>query len=476
MITSREEFTSIIEASWTPPRRAAAVYGGGSKSGSKSKSVTVGSAAAAGAAATAAAAPPYALPPLGKHSVLATFDHLFNHFRYGTFVSLRGGRLHAFVSFANLRFRNPVAHLLKLENASVKHAEQQGFRINKIASSWTTTDCLLSGVVKTTAPEERNGIDPGHSLAEVQVWLERMGGTLPDCDFFLNTTDMCLIRNDLCETQLNITGGRLIPVKGLLPGSLCAVASFGGSPDHADIAFPTPQDLGRVMRVYGAPRCANPGSGTEYKQAPAWSRRHNAAVFRGQATGCGWTSGDNPRLAAAALTVRLLKEHPDRLPPTVDARLTGQHDVRFKKDKTERFARFHTDPVLAHQSPDHTLDLSQQAQYKYIIDLPGNAAAYRLGTTFSLGALVIVVPHPQSRVWFFPYLRHKHNCIILPSDVHGRKLQELLLETVRWCIRNDAECREIAARGRRLYREKLCKQGVEEYTRATLRAINARQA
>lgn len=85
----------------------------------------------------------------------------------------------------------------------------------------------------------------------------------------------------------------------------------------------------------------------------------------------------------------------------------------------------------------------QQSTYKYVLDLPGNVAEYRLSGTFGMQSVVIIVPHERCRPWIYPHLQSGHNCILLDSALK-------LSAAVDWCRANDATCKEIARRGRQL--------------------------
>jgi hypothetical protein len=423
-----------------------------------------------------ARSPPYKAPTTAS-SVVATFRYLFWRFQSGVYVSIRGGRVVTFLSFNNQRFRHPLMDSLRLSPDAAAQVEAYNrlqpddtrrLRLNPNAASWGTIDCLVSNVTVPLVQAPKDGYEAGHSLAEVQWWLQYVTTQhpVPDCDFFLNRHDMTLLRDDLNEPQLHLTGGRLRRVPRLRPRSLCPIVSFSHAAGHADIPFVCPDDVLRVAHAYSPARCANP-----YFPAPdlvPWERRRPVAVFRGTATGCGWTVATNARLAASALTASD--------PSLVDARLTGTHNLRFKKHASDRYVRFHTDAEVAdgRQTPDNALPFASMAGHKYVLDLPGNAAAYRLGGVFGLGAVVIVVPHATSRVWFFPLLRHGHNCLLLPPGLAGAKLQAALRSTVRWCQAHDEECRAIARRGLRMFEQHLGEAGMREYTLRLLQEISRR--
>jgi hypothetical protein len=383
------------------------------------------------------------------------------------------------LTFFNPKFRHPLADSMEISPEAEAQVEAYNrtqpddttrIKLNRNPATWGTINCLVYNVTQRLKPVPRDGHEQGFWVAEAQWWLQHVATRhpLPDCDFFFNKDDITLLRNDLNEPQLHLTGGKLLRVPRVRLRGMCPVVSFSHAQGHADIPFVCPDDIFRIAHAYAPPRCSNP-----YFPAPKlvpWERRQPIAVFRGTATGCGWTVDTNSRLAAAAMT--------DTDPTLLDVRLTGTHNMRFKKFVSDRYVRFHTDAVVADggQSPDYAMPFGDMVKYKYVLDLPGHVAAYRLGGAFGLGAVVIVVPHTTSRVWFYPLLRHRHNCLLLPAGLAGSKLQQALRLTVRWCQRNDDKCRDIARRGLEMFEQHLGEPGMREYTLRLLQEIHDKQS
>lgn len=410
-------------------------------------------------------------------SVKNTIKYFYYRFRRGVYVSIRNDKLVSFATFVNMRYNNPLGPTLVLSETTRKKLAEAGYGAPKPSSQWYTIDCLVNNVVQNqpSASGKSAGPEPTYFLTEVQAWLESAVSKKPDCDFVLNTHDFCALRRDLCESQLSLTGGRKVRIDHLQPRQMCPIVSFAWAPEYSDFPFPTPDDIARLTLRYFPPRCSNghrdaeisSGSVSSFK-VPAWTRRHSIALFRGSASGCGWSVRDNPRLAAVALSAR----RPDLL----NAKLVpDDSELRLKKSEADRFVRSNLDDdhEKFDKNADNFMSLAEQARYKYILDLPGTAAAYRLGTSFSMGSLVIILPHERSRLWFHDLLRHGHNCLLLPVGLQGQALQDQIETTLEWCRSHDRECRNIAASGHTLYKKILnSKDFVAEYTRRMLSAMN----
>ena len=389
-------------------------------------------------------------------SVVNTLTYLFDRHKLGIYVSIRGNRVARFATFVNPKYRNPLAKMMRLAPPAADVGP-----LNRDSRRWLNFDCIVSGIVNTRQ-EASPGYEPGHSHAEVRTCLERTcaARTVRDCDFFFNLQDQLVLRADLCVPHLSITGGRLVPIASLDPKStkMAPVVSLCYADGYLDLPFVFPDDVQRVSGGAFSPRCTSPFA-AQAEFVTDWSRKkHAMAVFRGTATGCGWTTATNPRLALA-LASSLDREN------LLDVKLTGTHNPRFKKHESDSALRFVTDPLLVSlQSDEHRLTLVQQSEYKYVLDLPGNVVAYRLAGMFGLGSVMIVVVHPRYRPWIWPLLEHRVNCMLLrrADDVPA---------VVRWLRAHDHEARRIAQRGLELFRTAFAAEAMLDYTALLVNSI-----
>ena len=415
-------------------------------------------------------------------AAVSTLTYLFERHKLGIWVSIRGNRVVRYASFVNRRYRNPLARLMRLDpgaRAPVNAETGAPMPMNRDGRHWFNFDCLVFGVVnnKALAPGERPTYEPHHSHAEVRRCLDLTCASrpVPDCDFFVNLQDQLVLRADLCVPHLSITGSRPLPIPGLDPRTarMAPVFSFCGAAGYLDVPFVFPDDVARAMTPPGAsaavfaPRCKAPfAPDAAAAFVTDWDKKTRAtAVFRGSATGCGWTPETNPRLYLALESWKEEQQQKDQQqqsPPLLDVKLTGTHNPRYKKHETDRFVRFVTDPRLVSiQSDDHALTLAQQSEYKYIVDLPGNVVAYRLTGMFALGSVVIVVEHPRYRPWMRSLLLDRENCMLLQRP-------EQVPDAVRWLRAHDDEARRIAANGLELHRTAFSADALMDYTAGAL--------
>ena len=176
-----------------------------------------------------------------------------------------------------------------------------------------------------------------------------------------------------------------------------------------------------------------------------WSKRVDACVFRGTATGFGHSEKDNVRIKATSMRNEVL-----------DIQLTGLNDKRLKLGADG--LGFVSSRVPFNR--DAWLSMQQQAQYKLQLILPGNVGAGRVGAALSTGSCLLMTDHnvPQCEI-FFQMLPHIHFVPIRAdlSDLEG---------VVRGLLADTQRCQRIGEAGRRLWEQQLCTEAVKR-TRET---------
>lgn len=167
-----------------------------------------------------------------------------------------------------------------------------------------------------------------------------------------------------------------------------------------------------------------------------WDSKKPLAVFRGSATGCGITPRSNVRLRAAVVS----RARPDLL----DAELTAVSAKPRIDPLTGRLGRID----VSRFKVGKRMPFEEFSHYKYILNLPGNVAAYRLVKLFLLGSVVLHAETPY-KLWYEHLLRPGVHYIPVAADLSD------LEEKVDWCRANDARCRRIASNALRVARKVL---------------------
>ena len=107
------------------------------------------------------------------------------------------------------------------------------------------------------------------------------------------------------------------------------------------------------------------------------------------------------------------------------------------------------------------LSQAEQSNYKYIVNIPGHSAAYRLGYEMLMGSCILLVDTPYE-LWFRKYLVEYEHFIPVKHDLSD------LIEKIEWCIDNDDKCKIIAQNALEFYNKYLNESGVLDYLQALI--------
>lgn len=259
--------------------------------------------------------------------------------------------------------------------------------------------------------------------------------SLPDGFYILAPTDVLILRNDGKEPWVDVVGGE----KNLLSHNYKKfIPIFNGNSGlkYRDIPLPTYEDLQYLWNSE-----VNESMSRKY----SWEQKMDKAVFRGSATGCGFSFNRNPRLKAALLG----KKYPGYL----DAGITAMKE-KLKIDEKEGVG--YTDLKKLSINFSNKLTPYEQSKYKYILHLDGNVAAHRLAKFFLLGS-VTLLSETGSMLWFQHMLQPYVHYVPVSKDLDD------LIDKIKWCRENDDKCREIAENAFELGKKVLTEEGCFGY-------------
>lgn len=299
-----------------------------------------------------------------------TLRYVWEWCRTGVYVWVRGGKLMAFVPFANTQFRNTwkLQRFLP-ERRSEWPAEAQSSPL-PLDSWWCNAGILCT----------RPGPRPWSSelLPEFARFIAAAAARVPhvEAEFMLNKRDFPCVRRDGLDpygatffdspTPATAPRGQL-----LLPFLSCFVGDL-----FCDIPIPLAQDHQAVE-----------GSWPLWKSKKEfmrdwWSCRAPRAVFRGTATGCGVTPETNPRLRLA----QLARQHPDLL----DVHITGCNSRLRKHPQDDRLRVLEAGADDVDHSAWLSLD-DQSSLFRFAVCIEGHSATGRLAALLRRGFLVFLV-------------------------------------------------------------------------------------
>ena len=153
-------------------------------------------------------------------------------------------------------------------------------------------------------------------------------------------------------------------------------------------------------------------------------------VFRGSSTGLGINSDTNPRLKIIGIN------H-----PAIDAGIT-------KIIARPRIKNYVMDTITMPITVSDWLSPFEQSKYKYIINIPGHTAAYRLSYELGMGSVVMMIKS-EYKLWYMDKLvkYDKTNA----RFAHYIEINDDICDWVDYCLKHDDDCRQIAMNAKSFY-------------------------
>lgn len=252
--------------------------------------------------------------------------------------------------------------------------------------------------------------------------------------YILNLTDALMLKKDRTSPWPILGTGKL---DEKYHGEMLPI--FGGSSASGfeDMTIPNYDDV-RVVLGYDKVPEAMVG----------WEEKLNKMVFRGSSTGCGRKADTNMRLKVAGLEY-----------PWLDAGIT-KLTKNLKFDEKHGLGQVDKVPLVPKMS------FGEQSKYKFILNIDGNVAAYRLLTWMQTGSVIFKVKGPYT-VWYEDKLVDKKTVIEVKEDLSD------LEEQYDWCLKNDAKCRKISERAVKLSKKLLTLDSVNKAFSKKLNSVAA---
>lgn len=404
-----------------------------------------------------------------------TLQYMFNHIRTGNYLRINNNMVTNYIPFYNIKYRNTWSNLIEGGIQSIPN--------NGKPDKWTATNCLLH--LNWDAEEDafslKTFLQIPNMFIEMCNYFNNNGYKLPDVDLFINTKDFPVHTKDNTQPFTQIYGnGAKLPEKY---HDLYPILSFNGNDAFSDYIIPTNQDWSIVNKLIYPSYCEN--FFTKDPTIVEWSNKKPIALFRGKSTGCSMNVNRNPRLHISKLD----KEWNDdgNKKDLMDAGITsfahhvvcektdGGHIISNGADKS-----WQTEFTTTHLR-DNTLKdgipMYEQSQYKYIINIPGNSAAYRFTYLLKTGSLILNV-ESENKLWWEKYTTPyditrntpptSENCYINVSNNLDN-----LEQTIKWCQNNDAYCKQIADNAKKFYTQKINKESIFEYLKDIIESISS---
>jgi hypothetical protein len=337
--------------------------------------------------------PVYAGAARDPDAPLNTLRYLFVHTRCGIWVSIRGGRVALFRPFANSAYRNTWGR-----RVCMRARVHAGEAVLPDACAWW----LNGGIVCNVVPARV--WDDGYVAALKDVLDATCAAhAVPDADFFLNKRDFPqLAAAPGVDPYAEFTGEPRLLREAY--ATHAPVFSFYTGTDMADLPMPTTEDWVTASRRVFPPH--GPAPALSPARPTAATERRQVAVFRGAATGRGFTAATNTRVRLAAFSAA----HPDVLDAGLTSTGTRRHRV-VRADAADGTIVVDNRPPRDAPAFAPVPFMPLQAQvdaFAFIVYADGHCAASRYGTLMHSGAVILRVQSQQPRtsghLWLFDRL------------------------------------------------------------------------
>jgi len=380
-----------------------------------------------------------------------TGRYILEYHRMGIYVSFKNSKLVHFLLLNNNNYISPYQNKIKIAD---KYKKNKKFRI---------TQCLL----RYENNYKEYYID--FYVMELYYFLLNLSKNkkVPDCNFYLNHKDQVLIKkinNIYYDPFVDVVGNQKLDDiwQNCKLGNLF---SFSNVKDYLDIPFPTPDDISRVLNIYtpdndNSGKCQN--NYLTNKLNIQWKDKKSVAFFRGKSTGCGNDINSNTRLKLAYFDSKWNTNNTNQI---LDAKLV---DWVYRLKKSEKDTEFNKVNIRKLESKGIKLSekvpLNEVYKYKYLINVDGNVAAYRLGFLLGTGSVVLIV-EGKYKLWFQQWLQENIHYISIKEDLSDLK------EKIEWCINHDEECQKIAENSVKFFNEKLTLEPIYDYMINTIKQL-----
>lgn len=392
--------------------------------------------------------------PVEPHSIEDienTFKYMFYKFKKGIYVKIQDNQLKVFLPFSNVEYTNEYEHLLKhnpryesFEEMIKTMCSQTGrnfhaSRINTHRCQWYANNFLVR--FEFPCNEGDAGVTQMRDMLDDLLKTH----TIPDCDFFVNRRDFPLLKKDRTEPY-DAFFGENTPLISHAYERYCPILSMCVRDGFSDIPIPTWDDWSRVNPSKIFSKRFVDFTPTE------WNEKKSIAVFRGSTTGDGTTVDTNLRLKLCSMSNDVL-----------DAGI-AEWDCRPRKVRG-------TDYVSIIDTRDVPFTLkeyltpTEQAKYKYIVNVDGNVSAFRLSLELGMGSVILLVDSPHE-LWYHNKLKEYVHYVPVKRDLSD------LYEQIEWCKNHDTECEQIAKNALAFYNEYLSKESILTYMKEVLESIH----
>jgi len=395
--------------------------------------------------------------------VIHTFEYIFHKYKKGIFFKIVKNELRVFLPFSKIEYTNEWSDKIQADPRKYKSiyelleksSNQSGFtydpnRIHYLKDHWYANN----GLLRYEYPISEN--DSGVSTLRDMLMTLCRERQVPDGEYFINKRDFPILKKNKTEAY-GCLFGEDTPLVSHSYEKYCPILGMTTTDDHADVPIPTWDDWARVMypeKMFGKDfiKYPDPYVSNYHEKIPT-------AIFRGTSTGLGTTIYTNPRLYFTCLSKQNVCDE-DGV-PFLDCGITKWNCRPRRIQATDYYDTI--DPGLVEElGTTAYMPMEEQAQYKFILHLPGHSEAYRLSMELAMGSVILLYPC-RHQLWYSARLK--------PYEHYVPVNEEDIFDKIKWCKQHPEECEKIASNARKFYEQHLSKDAILDYFQALLQDL-----
>ena len=390
---------------------------------------------------------------INTNSIIDTFRYIFHELKKGIFIQIKNNKVVTFLPFSKYNYVNDWANNIDVDKRfsnledllkycqTKSNKEYNPRKILKV-NEWVGNNFL----VRFEYPQNEGD----SNVTNIKHMFETLCRykKVPNIDFFINRRDFPILRDDSNYPYV-------LSKKKCKLQNPCPVLSMSSNPDYMDIPIPTWDDWAKVCyrddKIFFSSNYIY-RKNKEYPKIKKtnWENKIPKAIFRGSSTGQGVTIDTNPRLKLASI-----KHH------YIDAGITQWNlRPRIIEESDDKYILSTICIDDLSFSTVETVSPQEQSKYKYIINVDGHSAAFRISLELEMNSIILMVKSNYV-LW---------NTWNLEEDVHyisiKRDLSDLI-EKIEWCENNPEKCKKILE-NLTSYKKKLSKGNILNYLQKTL--------
>lgn len=403
-----------------------------------------------------------------ENSTIDTLNYMFDEFHTSIFVQIINNKISTFVLLKNYNMNKDIIKNIKTNPNKYKNINQlidtihnKYFKDLKIIKNQEDsiyfTDCYINlwSIPNIQMPAWWLYIYQYDMINKLLKTKQ-----INDIEFILNFKDQNILTKEInINPHYHLLGNLTTPLKKKY-SSFIPILNIGAHNKFADLPIPTNDDWEICNNKIYLGACRDLYFNVKKDININYDSKIPTAIFRGSSTGCGTTIKNNPRLKAAYLSKKYVL-HPKYGMNNnqdgklyLDARIT-KFTNKVKKHYSDEYIDF-INPDELRLRPTKRMTINAISNYKYILSIEGNIAAFRLTLELAYNSVILLVQSPYY-IWYQPLLKPWVHYVPVKNDLSD------LMDKIDWCKKNDNKCKEIANNSYTFYKKYINNKSIYDY-------------